>query len=282
MKSSCSYYDFGRCSSTARNRCGMYVFFGLFFQKTHIEKVMQVIDSISTYTDSSTVSFTGKETDCETGFSYFGARYYDPTLMTSFLSIDRYTDKYPSLSPYHYCAWNPIKLTDPSGDSVVFMDDNVKKMFNEVYNNVCVRMAELKSKGFKRDRHKEEYASLSNIKQSMDDVINSETNFYYYSLPNPDGAIISGGHTYGKDGINGVVLEITDMCYGTLVHETKHASQYFSGDWEFDRNNVGDDGKFRYINYDFQDEFDAHRQGFDYMFSLTMNNTVMMIISKEE
>ena len=63
-------------------------------------------------------AFTGKETDCETGFSYFGARYYDPTLLTSFLSIDRYADKYPSLSPYHYCAWNPMKLTDPSGDSI--------------------------------------------------------------------------------------------------------------------------------------------------------------------
>ena len=66
------------------------------------------------------VTFTGKETDCETGFSYFGARYYDPTLMTSFLSIDRYADKYPSLSPYHYCAWNPIRLTDPTGDTCKF------------------------------------------------------------------------------------------------------------------------------------------------------------------
>ena len=68
------------------------------------------------------LEFTGKETDCETGYSYFGARYYDPTLLTSFLSIDRYADKYPSLSPYHYCAWNPIMLVDPNGDSVYSID----------------------------------------------------------------------------------------------------------------------------------------------------------------
>ncbi len=38
--------------------------------------------------------------------------------MTSFLSVDRYADKYPSVSPYAYCAWNPIKLIDPSGDTI--------------------------------------------------------------------------------------------------------------------------------------------------------------------
>ena len=42
----------------------------------------------------------------------------DHEILTSFLSVDRYTDKYPSISPYAYCAWNPIKLTDPSGDTI--------------------------------------------------------------------------------------------------------------------------------------------------------------------
>ena len=62
--------------------------------------------------------FTGKEKDAETGYGYFGARYMDHEILTSFLSVDRYTDKYPSISPYAYCAWNPIKLTDPSGDTI--------------------------------------------------------------------------------------------------------------------------------------------------------------------
>ena len=59
--------------------------------------------------------FTGKERDSETGFSYFGARYYDSDLMTGWLSVDPMADKYPGLSPYAYCANNPVKLVDPDG-----------------------------------------------------------------------------------------------------------------------------------------------------------------------
>ena len=64
---------------------------------------------------ASLYSFTGKERDAETGYSYFGARYYDSDLSGLFLSVDPMADKYPSFSPYAYCAWNPVKLVDPDG-----------------------------------------------------------------------------------------------------------------------------------------------------------------------
>ena len=38
-------------------------------------------------------TFTGKERDSETGYSYFGARYYDSDLMTGWLSVDPLADK---------------------------------------------------------------------------------------------------------------------------------------------------------------------------------------------
>lgn len=66
------------------------------------------------------LNFTGKETDCETGFSYFGARYYDPTLLTSWTAVDPMSDKYPLISPYAYCAWNPVRLVDEEGESPRF------------------------------------------------------------------------------------------------------------------------------------------------------------------
>ena len=63
-------------------------------------------------------SFTGKERDEETGYGYFGARYMDHELMTMWISVDPMSDKYPSVSPYAYCAWNPVRLVDPDGEDV--------------------------------------------------------------------------------------------------------------------------------------------------------------------
>jgi RHS repeat-associated protein len=66
-------------------------------------------------------TFSAKEKDDETQYSYFGARYYDSDLSV-WLSIDRFADKYPNLSPYNYCAWNPIKYIDPTGDTIGVTD----------------------------------------------------------------------------------------------------------------------------------------------------------------
>ena len=80
-------------------------------------------------------SFTGKERDSETGYSYFGARYYDSDLSGLFLSIDPIAEvssfeKRSGLlrtssslrAPQElvpYCAWNPFKLVDPGGEDPV-------------------------------------------------------------------------------------------------------------------------------------------------------------------
>jgi RHS repeat-associated protein len=62
--------------------------------------------------------FTDKERDEKTGYDYFGARYYDSDL-SQWLSVDPMSDKYHNLSPYNYCAWNPVILVDPDGNSTI-------------------------------------------------------------------------------------------------------------------------------------------------------------------
>ena len=76
---------------------------------------LERIDYQYSYYSQFVSSSTGKEKDSETGYYAFGARYYDCDLSGLFLSVDPMSDKYPSLSPYSYCAWNPVKLVDPDG-----------------------------------------------------------------------------------------------------------------------------------------------------------------------
>jgi RHS repeat-associated protein len=72
---------------------------------------------------STRYSFSAKEKDEESGYGYFGARYYDSDI-SIWLSVDPMANKYPSLSPYNYCANNPIKLVDPNGEDVWEFDES--------------------------------------------------------------------------------------------------------------------------------------------------------------
>ena len=71
-------------------------------------------------------TFSAKERDVETGLSYFGSRYYSSDLGI-WLSVDPQAAKYPGLSPFTYCANNPIKLVDPNGEEIVLKDVDGKK-----------------------------------------------------------------------------------------------------------------------------------------------------------
>jgi RHS repeat-associated protein len=60
--------------------------------------------------------FGGKELDEMHGLNWydFGARPYDP-LREQFITMDPLAEKYYSISPYAYCANNPMRYVDPTG-----------------------------------------------------------------------------------------------------------------------------------------------------------------------
>ena len=62
--------------------------------------------------------FTGKERDTETGYDYFGARYYDSRI-GRWLQVDPLSEKYFGWSPYNYTLNNPLKYFDPDGNEIV-------------------------------------------------------------------------------------------------------------------------------------------------------------------
>lgn len=61
----------------------------------------------------------GKETQDELGFNVvdLGQRDIDP-FVPVFPMIDRFAEKYYSMSPYQYTAGNPVGFVDVNGDSL--------------------------------------------------------------------------------------------------------------------------------------------------------------------
>ncbi|WP_051149666.1 RHS repeat-associated core domain-containing protein [Flavobacterium indicum] len=83
-------------------------FLNLPFGETMMEQHSYTGDYTNRY------KFNGKELDDETGWYYYGARYYNPRT-SLWLSVDPLAEKYPSWSPYCYTMNNPINLVDPDG-----------------------------------------------------------------------------------------------------------------------------------------------------------------------
>ena len=85
--------------------------------------------------------YNGKELNEELGLDWYdyGARNYDASL-GRFMNIDRFAEKYESITPYQYTLNNPIKFVDVNGDYVyVFGDDNTRYKYDNgkyySYNN---------------------------------------------------------------------------------------------------------------------------------------------------
>jgi hypothetical protein len=52
----------------------------------------------------------------------------EPKSAQMWLSVDPMSDKYPSMSPYNYCANNPVIIKDPDGKDIIIYDENNRKV----------------------------------------------------------------------------------------------------------------------------------------------------------
>ncbi|MDH5633499.1 MAG: RHS domain-containing protein [Gammaproteobacteria bacterium] len=80
--------------------------------------------------------FTGHPEDSNTGLTYMGARYYDPTI-GRFLSTDpvHYQEgNHHTFNRYSYAANNPYKYIDPDGEQFQFNDPNFENNFRSMLN----------------------------------------------------------------------------------------------------------------------------------------------------
>ncbi|MBO4807211.1 MAG: RHS repeat-associated core domain-containing protein [Paludibacteraceae bacterium] len=162
--------------------------------------------------------FNAKELDEETGLYYYGARYLDPT-HAAWLSVDPMFEKYVGMTPYNYCAGNPVKLVDPDGEEFAPNDNAARDPY---------RVTKADS-----DDYKLFTSCLNNIVDHGGDIgeklrfLRDNPNFTVYVYVNRD------GHNYYDETSNVLAwdptyITLTDRGYMLppvvqLAHEGRHA-----------------------------------------------------------
>ncbi len=110
------------------------------------------VEEVSEPVSKTPFRFTGKEMDEETGLYYYGARYMNPRT-SLWISVDPAMD---GMNWYGYCAWNPVKYTDPTGLATDYAEKAAMEAMKA--DNACTAALEAARKGYDSD---DEYITTS-------------------------------------------------------------------------------------------------------------------------
>ncbi len=122
--------------------------------------------------------FNGKELDEETGYYYYGARYYTPEIGI-WLSVDPLSDKYPSTSSFAYCLNNPVKLIDPNGMEVEAANKESQKNIRNTLTKDEARFVRFNKNGQLDTKRLNKSKSTSENMVALKDLANSETKYVF-------------------------------------------------------------------------------------------------------
>ena len=206
----------------------------------HLGSVRAVVDGISgevveindyyPFGSRWDVATSRKEEQFRFGTPYidYGARQYDP-IIGRWFAQDPLSEKYYGISPYAFCAGNPVKYLDPDGR--YFDDDNEKKArryerkLERKSFNLSKKAERLDKKGKDSRNVKERSKELKKSAQDIRDMRNdtdTEYRFVKCQIPESDfiGINVAGHETIAMYSSN----------FATLVHEIRHGGQHARGE----------------------------------------------------
>ena len=241
--------------------------------------------------------FTGheKESDLSEGIYTTEYRLYDARV-GRWLSVDPLFEKYVGMSPYNYCAGNPVKLVDPDGR--VFTEETeawAKRM--EEY--ATARIAALDEKIAKKEQKGKDATNLHsqkneyiNAQKEIEELRGSDQVYHvdYYEQHSSSGEKDSRGFVSYNQGNGQFIINLNKVSYldsgsdlGVFAHEFKHAYQFEKGRLSFLKDENSIVTKRSGYLYDLTDEYEAHQRGslFDAV-GLTPDAKVYPNIGKEE
>lgn len=183
--------------------------------------------------DTQRYKYNGKELDRMNGLDLYdyGARFYDGIRFTT---MDPLAEKYYSVSPYAYCANNPIRFIDPDG-RIIVDDYGIIKDFQTYINNAMAKTEDLSMLSFfntinKRIKTLEE-SNITYVFEYTEEKDMSETSYQ-------DGKI---------------VVRVDENTIGLIGHELTHCYQFETGKLSFKKD--GSPG----LLYDITDEVAAYK-----------------------
>ena len=226
---------------------------GAIVQKTHYYPFgMPFTDG--TASGAQPYKFGNKEFDTKHALNQydFEARFYESTI-GRFTTMDPMAEKYPGISPYVYCANNPIRNIDPDGrkwkdtqdkeianqlqqqaasrdKSLAKQEANINAKIEKIENNAKLstdkKTQQIATQQGKLENVQEQRSILSNFSESITQLGNSKTVFTFNTVGQGTTATLSS-MTDGTVVINN---------YGTVgnrAHEATHAIQYDNGKMSF-------------------------------------------------
>ena len=159
---------------------------------------------------SSPYRFNGKEKDPETGYHYYGARYYQSKLSV-WMSVDPLAHE--TLEPYVYTGNNPVMLVDPDGNSYIISGN--KESRNYAFNQLKNTLAQY---GVKLEMNHQTGALSYSIKENVE-------------IPSPISALLQ---TIDDENINAEMnaQESNQISNGIISNGGAFLGAYYSQDKE--------------------------------------------------
>lgn len=190
--------------------------------------------------------------------------------------MDRFSEKYHTLTPYGYAGNNPILFNDIQGDSIGIGKDlfdrfknEVEGQKNKILNSRSDEINRLikKGKNDKAAKKQEKYAAEDAKEGSKMSVLNStlseldalENSSQLYNLFENSSEVSSSADGVTTYDLNTNAVNVSSkgrFSMGVFAHELKHAYQFETGALSFGKN-----GRFGGELYDITDEYEAFARG---------------------